>query len=69
MTVVKGGSLGGSIRVPGVRLTKGSINKNRRGGPETVWANRVFQIVQCRENTSPFTGGPNTAGEAEAQCF
>lgn len=44
------------------------VNKNR-GGRKAVRGNRVFQIVQCKENTSPFTGGPNTAAEAEGQCF
>lgn len=45
------------------------VFKNRGSGPKAVRDNRVFQIVQCKENTSPFTGGPNTAAEAEGQCF
>jgi len=43
--------------------------KNRGSGQKTVRSNRVLQIIQCKENTSPFTGGPNTAAEAEGQCF
>jgi hypothetical protein len=28
----------------------------------------VLQIVQCKENTPPFEGGPNDTPEAEDQC-
>ena len=45
------------------------VNKNRGSGRKAVRGNRVFQIVQCKENTSPFVGGPNAAAEAEGQCF
>jgi hypothetical protein len=45
------------------------VNKNRGSGRKVVRGNRVFQIVQCKENTSPFVGGPNTAAETEGQCF
>jgi hypothetical protein len=45
------------------------VNKNRGSGRKAVRGNRVFQIVQCKENTSPFVGGPNNAAEAEGQCF
>jgi hypothetical protein len=43
--------------------------KNRGSGQKTVRGNRVLQIVQCKENTRPFVGGPNAAAEAEGQCF
>jgi hypothetical protein len=45
------------------------VNKNRGSGRKAVRGNRVFQIVQCKENASPFVGGPNAAAEAEGQCF
>jgi hypothetical protein len=45
------------------------VNKNRGSGRKAVRGNRVFQIVQCKENTSPFVGGPNAAAETEGQCF
>jgi hypothetical protein len=45
------------------------VNKNRGSGRKAVRGNRVLQMVQCKENTSPFVGGPNTAAEAEGQCF
>ena len=43
--------------------------KNRGGGTKIVRGNRVLQIIQCKENSRPFTGGPNTAGDSEGQCF
>jgi hypothetical protein len=45
------------------------VNKNRGSGGKAVQDNQVFQIVQCKENTSPFVGGPNAAAGAEGQCF
>jgi hypothetical protein len=45
------------------------VFKNRGSGPKAVRDNRVLQIVQCKENTPPFAGGPNDAAEAEGQCF
>ena len=44
------------------------VFKNR-GGNKVVSGNTVGQAIQCKENTSPFNGGPNTAGETEGQCF
>jgi hypothetical protein len=43
--------------------------KNRGSGQKAVRGNRVLQIIQCKENTAPFVGGPNAAAEAEGQCF
>src|ERR671915_1765626 len=43
--------------------------KNRGGGTKMVRGNRVLQIIQCKENSRPFTGGPNTASDSEGQCF
>jgi hypothetical protein len=57
----------GNIQI--IKMNTGSINKNRGSGAKAVKNNRVFQIVQCKENGSPFTGGPNAAAEAEGQCF
>lgn len=45
------------------------VNKNRGTGPKVVRDNRVLQIIQCKENTAPFEGGPNNAAAAEEQCF
>lgn len=42
---------------------------NRGGGAKTVRGNTVGQTLECKENTRPFTGGPNRAGEAKEQCF
>jgi hypothetical protein len=45
------------------------VFKNGGTGPKEVRDNRVRQIAQCKENSAPFTGGPNDAAEAEDQCF
>ncbi len=44
------------------------VFKNDGAGAKTVRDNRVFQIVQSKENTRPCTGGPNQAGDREGQC-
>lgn len=45
------------------------VFKNRGGGNKVVSGNTVSQDLQCKENSAPFTGGPNAAGETEDQCF
>jgi hypothetical protein len=45
------------------------VFKNRGMGDKLVRDNTVSQDLQCKENSSPFVGGPNTAGETEDQCF
>jgi hypothetical protein len=45
------------------------VFKNRGAGGKAVSGNTVGQDLQCKENASPFTGGPNSAGETEEQCF
>jgi hypothetical protein len=42
---------------------------NRGRGAKVVRGNTVGQTLECKENTPPFTGGPNRAGEAKEQCF
>ena len=42
---------------------------NRGAGAKLVRGNTVGQTLECKENTRPFTGGPNRAGEAKEQCF
>lgn len=42
---------------------------NRGAGAKIVQGNTVEQTLECKENTRPFTGGPNRAGEAKEQCF
>lgn len=44
------------------------VRKNRGGGAKVVRENTVGQKLECKENESPFTGGPNAASEAEGQC-
>lgn len=41
---------------------------NSGAGAKVVSANRVSQKLSCKENTGPFTGRPNTAGDVEGQC-
>ena len=45
------------------------VFKNRGTNQKFVRNNRIGQIVQCKENQRPFTGGPNQAGDAQDQCF
>jgi hypothetical protein len=37
-------------------------------GAKTVRNNTVQQKLSCKENTRPFTGRPNVAGDVEGQC-
>lgn len=45
------------------------VFKNRGTNQKFVRNNTIGQIVQCKENQSPFVGGPNNAGDAQDQCF
>lgn len=45
------------------------VFKNEGPGDKRVVGNQVGQVLQCKENRAPFTGGPNSAAEAEDQCF
>lgn len=44
------------------------VFKNRGSGQKVVRSNTVAQNLQCKENTSPFSGKPNQAGDSEDQC-
>lgn len=44
------------------------VRKNRGGAAKVVRENTVGQKLECKENDSPFVGGPNAASEAEGQC-
>jgi hypothetical protein len=44
------------------------VRKNRGAGAKVVRENTVAQKLECKENDSPFLGGPNAAAEAEGQC-
>ena len=44
------------------------VFKNSGAGQKIVRGNTVAQDLQCKENTNPFIGGPNTAGDKEDQC-
>jgi hypothetical protein len=41
---------------------------NRGAGAKAVVGNTVSQKLSCKDNTGPFTGGPNRAGDVEGQC-
>jgi hypothetical protein len=43
--------------------------KNRGPALKRVQLNVVGQTLQCFENDPPFVGGPNTAEQAQGQCF
>lgn len=45
------------------------VFKNLGTNAKFVRNNTIGQIVQCKENQAPFTGGPNRAGDAQDQCF
>jgi hypothetical protein len=45
------------------------VFKNLGPNRKFVRNNTIGQIVQCKENQAPFVGGPNTAGDAQDQCF
>jgi hypothetical protein len=49
----------------------GNVQVFRNTGPggKNVAGNVVTQILQCKGNDQPFNGGPNTARQAEGQCF
>ncbi|MBA2458904.1 MAG: hypothetical protein H0V43_08120 [Gemmatimonadales bacterium] len=67
---VEENAVGSSLEVVRNQVAQNiQVNKNRGRAQKAVRNNRVFQIVQCKENTAPFTGGPNAAAEAEGQCF
>jgi hypothetical protein len=44
------------------------VRKHRGGAAKVVRDNTVGQKLECKENDSPFVGGPNAAAEAEGQC-
>jgi hypothetical protein len=67
---VEENSIGSSLEVAGNYVAQNiQVFKNRGTGQKSVRDNRVLQIIQCKENTAPFVGGPNDAAEAEEQCF
>jgi hypothetical protein len=41
---------------------------NSGPGSKEVSGNTVQQKLSCKENTRPFVGGPNAAGDVEGQC-
>lgn len=45
------------------------VFKNLGTNSKFVRNNTIGQIMQCKQNQSPFVGGPNKAGDAEDQCF
>jgi hypothetical protein len=60
----------GSLEVTRNRVAQNlEVRKHRGGASKIVRDNTVSQKLECKENDSPFVGGPNTAAEAEEQCF
>jgi hypothetical protein len=45
------------------------VFKNKGTGDKFVTGNTVGGNLQCTENDPPFVGGPNTASQAQGQCF
>lgn len=45
------------------------VFKNNGAGFKQVSGNTAGESIQCKENTPPFIGGPNTAPKKEDQCF
>jgi hypothetical protein len=41
---------------------------NAGAGAKSVTGNTVSQKLSCKDNTGPFIGGPNSAGDVEGQC-
>lgn len=61
---------GGSLEILRNHVAQNlQVFKNRGSGGKVVSGNTVGQDLQCKENTSPFTGGPNSTGDTEGQCF
>jgi hypothetical protein len=60
---------GGALRVAGNIVAQNvEVNKNAGSASKIVRNNRVQQALKCKENTLPFIGGPNSAGDVEGQC-
>ena len=58
------------IEITGNRVAQNvQVFVNDGPGAKSVSGNTVGQTLECKENTAPFTGGPNRAGEAKEQCF
>ncbi len=67
---IEGNSTTSRFEITGNRVAQNiQVFKNRGRTNKTVRDNRVQQTLECKENTSPFVGGPNVAGEAKEQCF
>jgi hypothetical protein len=61
---------GSSFKIVRNRVAQNvQVFKNRGTNEKFVRNNTIGQIIQCKENQKPFVGGPNTAGDAEGQCF
>lgn len=60
----------GSLEVARNRVAQNlEVRKHQGGAAKLVRDNTVGQKLSCKENASPFVGGPNAAAEAEGQCF
>lgn len=60
----------GSLEVTRNRVAQNlEVRKHHGGAAKVVRDNTVHQKLECKENESPFVGGPNAASEAEGQCY
>lgn len=60
----------GSLDVARNRVAQNlEVRKHGGSAAKIVRDNTVSQKLECKENDSPFVGGPNSAAEAEEQCF
>jgi hypothetical protein len=58
------------LRVDGAQVAENlQVKKTRGGGFKAVQNNVVGDTLQCSRNETPFVGGPNTAQQAQGQCF
>ena len=45
------------------------VSRNVGPGAKRVQGNTVGTVLQCRDNSPPFVGGPNVAPRKDGQCF
>jgi hypothetical protein len=68
--LVDDNNLGFPMLITGNRVVENlQVVKNRGPGFKQVTGNIVGENLQCFENDLPFVGGPNTAKQAQGQCF
>jgi hypothetical protein len=62
-------TVGARLELRGNRVAQNlEVFVNAGPGTKTVTGNTVQQKLSCKDNTAPFIGSPNTAGDVEGQC-